>query len=178
MQLSRITVGVALMMSLAGPAAAQKVTTDYTRGTDFSQYKTFMWIAEPTATNPLTSQRIVNDVNAALKGKGLTLVTSDADIAVVAHAATQQRRTVETFYDGFGGGWRWHGGFGSAMTTVNTFAVGSLVVDIFDGKTKTAVWRGTSTKTLPGNPGKNAESLNKAIAKMFKSFPPAATQPY
>jgi hypothetical protein len=63
-----------------------------------------MWIMEPHATNPLTSQRIVEDVNAALTSKGLTLVTADADLGVAAHAATQEERTLETFYDGFGGG--------------------------------------------------------------------------
>src|SRR5690349_15888250 len=126
MQLSRIGVGLATMMLLANVAQAQKVTTDYNRSADFSQYTTFMWIMEPKPTNPLTSQRIVEDVNAALTGKGLTLVTADADIAIAAHAATQQQRTLQTFYDGFGGGWRWRGGFGSATTMVNTFTVGSL----------------------------------------------------
>ena len=47
------------------------------------------------------------------------------------------------------------------------------MVDIFDARTKEAIWRGTSSKTLSGNPQKNAENLNKAIVKMFKDFPPA-----
>ena len=134
MQLSRITIGFGLAMLLAHAALAQKVTTDYTKGTDFGRYKTFMWIKQPETTNPLTRQRIVDDVNAALTSQGLTLVTSDADLGVAAHAATEKQRTLDTFYNGFGGGWRWGGGFGSATTTVNTFAVGTLVVDIFDGR--------------------------------------------
>jgi hypothetical protein len=172
MQLSRISAGLGMVMLLANVALAQKVTTDYSKSADFSQYRTFMWIKEPHATNPLTSQRIVEDVNAALTSKGLTLVTADADLCVAAHAATQKERTLETFYDGFGGGWRWRGGFGSATTMVNTYTVGSLVVDIFDGRTKEAVWRGTSSKTLSGNPEKNAQHLNEAIRKMFRNFPP------
>jgi hypothetical protein len=178
MQLSRICVGFGLVMSLANSALAQSVTTDYDKATDFSRYKTFAWIKEPQATNPLINQRIVEDVNAALTSKGLTLVTDGADLAIAAHAATQNRRTLDTFYNGFGGGWRWGGGFGSSTTQVNTFAVGTLVVDIFDGQTKNAVWRGTSTKTLSSNPQKNAESLNKAVTKMFKDFRSAnATRP-
>jgi hypothetical protein len=163
------------MMLLTDVTSAQKVTTDFTKGTDFAQYKTYMWIKEPAATNPLTSRRILDDVNAALTAKGLKLVTADADLAVASHAATQQKRTLETFYDGFGGGWRWRGSFGSSTTMANTFAVGTLVVDIFDARTQTAVWRGTSTKTLSDKPQKNAESLNKAIATMFKNFPPSGT---
>ncbi len=175
MRILRISLGFALMMMvIANAAFAQKVTTDYNKSADFARYKTFMWIKEPKASNPLTRQRVIEDVNSALAGRGLKLVTSDADLCIAAHAATKQERTLNTFYDGFGGGWRWRGGFGSATTTVNTYEVGTLVVDIFDARTKEAVWRGTSTKTLSGNPQKNADSLNKAVVKMFKDFPPAA----
>ena len=172
MRISRISVGLALMMAVANIAFAQKVTTDFNKSADFTPYKTFMWIKEPKTTDPLVRQRVIDDVNAALSAKGLQLVTSNADLCIAAHAATQQERTLNTFYDGFGGGWRWGGGFGSATTTTSTYEVGTLVVDIFDAKTKEAIWRGTSSKTLSDNPQKNAETLNKAVEKMFKDFPP------
>ena len=172
MRISRISVGLALMMAVANIAFAQKVTTDFNKSADFTPYKTFMWIKEPKTTNPLVRQHVIDDVNAALAAKGLQLVTSNADLCIAAHAATQQERTLNTFYDGFGGGWRWGGGFGSATTTTSTYEVGTLVVDIFDAKTKEAIWRGTSSKTLSDNPQKNAETLNKAVEKMFKDFPP------
>ena len=174
--MKRISLGLALMMMLVANAAfAQKVTTDYNKNASFAAYKTFMWIKEPKTTNPLARQRVIDDVNSALAAKGLQLVTSDADLCIAAHAATREERTLNTFYDGFGGGWRWRGGgFGSATTTVDTYEVGTLVVDIFDARTKEAIWRGTSTKTLSGNPEKNAENLNKAVMKMFKDFPVTA----
>jgi hypothetical protein len=171
---ARLSLGLALMLAIGSTAFAQDVKTDYAKGTDFSQYKTFMWIKEPQTTNPLTKQRVIDDVNAALTAKGLQLVTGNADLCIAAHAATKQNQTLNTFYDGFGGGWRWGGRFGSAMTTVDTYTVGTLVVDIFDSKTKDAIWRGTSSKTLSDDPAKNAASLNKAVAKMFKDFPPSA----
>jgi hypothetical protein len=161
-------------MAIGHTAFAQNVKTDYNKGTDFAQYKTFMWIKEPQTTNPLTKQRVIDDVNAALTARGLKLVTSDADLCIAAHAATKQNQTLNTFYDGFGGGWRWGGGFGSATTTVDTYKVGTLVVDIFDAKTKEAIWRGSSSDSLSGNPEKNATNLNKAVEKMFKDFPPPA----
>jgi len=176
MQLSRISVGFGVAMLVAHVALAQKVTTDYDKDANFSNFKTYMWIKEPNASNPLTNQRIIEDVNAALASKGLKLVTSDADLGVAAHAATQKQRSLNTFYDGFGGGWRWSGGFGTSTTTVNTYTVGTLVVDIFDARTKEALWRGTSSNTLSDNPEKRSESLNKAVAKMFKDFPPIATR--
>ncbi len=171
---SRIIVGVALMMVVANAAFAQKVTTDYNKGTDFAQYKTFMWIKEPKTQDPLVRQRVIDDVNAALASKGLKLVTSDADLCIAAHTATKEQHTLNTFYDGFGGGWRWGGRFGTATTTVDTYRVGTLIVDIFDAKTKDAIWRGTASDTLSSKPQKNAADLNKGVEKMFKNFPPAA----
>jgi hypothetical protein len=173
MQKSRIGLGFTLVFLLATSALAQKVTTDFAKDADFRQYKTFMWIKEPKPTNPLVRQRIIDDVNAALEAKGLKLVTSDADLAIAGHAATRTERSLDTFYDGFGGGWRWRGGIGSATTRVNTYEVGTLVIDLFDAKTKEALWRGTSTRTLSDDPQKNAENLNKAVVKLFKDFPPS-----
>jgi hypothetical protein len=173
MRISRISLGFALAMVIANSTFAQTVTTDYMKTANFTQYKTFMWIKEPKTTNPLVRQRAMDDINSALAAKGLQLVTSNADLCVAAHAATKQERSLNTFYNGFGGGWRWGGGLGNATTTVDTYEVGTLVVDIFDARTKDAIWRGTSSKTLSGNPEKNADSLNKAIEKMFKNFPPA-----
>ena len=174
MKTSRISLGFVLTMVIASATFAQNVTTDYHKGTNFARYKTFMWIKEPKTTNPLMKQRVIDDVNSALSAKGLQLVTSDADLGIAAHAATKEERTLTTFYNGFGGGWRWRGGFGNATTTIDTYEVGTLVVDIFDSRTKEAIWRGTSSKTLSGNPQKNAANLNKAVVKMFKNFPPAA----
>ena len=171
-----VFLSAALTIAIVGAARAQKVTTDYDKNGHFAQYRTFMWIMEPKTTNPLMRQRVLSEINAALAAKGLQLVTSDADLAIAAHAATQQEHTLNTFYDGFGGGWGWRrfgGGFGSATTTVNTYQVGTLIVDIFDARTKEALWRAMATKTISGNPEKNAKTLNEAIAKMFKNFPPA-----
>jgi len=165
-------VSFGLTMLLSTGAWAQKVTTDYPKDVDFSRYKTFMWIKQPKTADPLMQRRIVDDVSAALTAKGLTPAASDADLAIAAHTATREERSLDTFYNGFGGGWRWGGGFGSATTRVNRYEVGSLVVDIFDGRTKEALWRGTATKMISDDPEKNIKSLNKALASMFKAFPP------
>jgi hypothetical protein len=173
MRSSRIALGFGLVMLTATLALAQKVTTDYNKTADFSAYKTYMWIKEPKTADPLMRQRIMDDVNAALTARGLRLATGDADLGIAAHSATKEERTLDTFYNGFGGGWRWGGGVGSSSTSVSTYEVGTLVVDVFDSRTKEALWRGSSSKTLSENPQKNAENLNKAVEKMFKNFPPS-----
>jgi len=152
---------------------AQDVKTDHDRAVNFSAYKTFMWIKEPNTTNLLMKQRIVDAINLELGEKGLRLVTSGGDLGVSANSATHERHTLTTFYDGFPGGWGWrHRWGGPATTYVDTYQVGTLVVDLFDTSNKRVVWRGTATDTVSDKPEKNEKHLYEAVAKMFKDFPP------
>jgi hypothetical protein len=154
--------------------SAQKVTTDFDHAANFAQYKTFMWIREPRMRDPLMRRRVIDAINGQLTAKGLQLVTEGADVGIIANGATTEEHTLDTFYSGFGG-WGWRGWGGGVATTIpESYTVGTLIVDLFDTRTKQVVWRGTATETLPDKPEKTAEKLNKAIEKMFNKFPPRA----
>jgi Domain of unknown function (DUF4136) len=161
--------GILLLLSTALIAA--DVKTDYDRSIDFSQYKTYSWEKVQTQ-DPLWVDRIKEAVNAALTAKGLTPVESGGDIAILAMEMTQNHRTLNTYYDGFGGGWRWGGGLGNATTTVDNYKTGTLVVDLFDAKTKKIIWRGSSSDTLSDKSDKNIKNLDNGVKKMFDHFPP------
>ena len=165
------SVGVALL--LASASFAQQVKTDYDRSADFSHYKTYSWEKVQTQDS-LWADRIKEAVNSNLAAKGLTPVASGGDIAIVAIEMTKNQQTLNTFYDGFGGGWRWGGGFGNATTTVDNYKVGTLVVDLFDASTKQIVWRGSSSDTLSDKSDKNIKNLDKGVQKMFDHYPPGA----
>jgi len=100
------------------------------------------------------------------------LVPSGGDVEVFAIETTQNQQTLDTFYNGFGGGRRWggFGGFGDATTTVDTYKVGTLVVDLFDAKTEKLIWRSSSSDTLSNNADKNTKNLGKGVNKMFQHF--------
>ena len=151
---------------------AQEIQTDYDHTTDFSKYKTFTWIKEPKTENPLMQQRIIDAVNTQLEARGLELVSSGADLGISANAATKEQQTLNSFYDGFYG-WGWHRYWGPV--TVETYTVGTLVVDLFDMQTKQVKWWGTASDTISDKPEKNAKKLNEAVEKMFKHFPPKGT---
>jgi hypothetical protein len=161
-----------MLFLLAGTSSAQQVKTDYDRSANFGQYKTYSWKQVKTK-DPLSVDRIKNAVNTALAAKGWTQVNSGGDVSVVAMEMTQNQQTLNTYYDGFGGGWRWRGfgGLGEATTTTETYKVGTLVVDLFDAKTKQLIWRGDSSDTLSNNSNKNIQNLDKDVEKMFKQFP-------
>lgn len=164
-------------MLTGGLLFAQKVRIDYDHSVDFSKYRTYTWIKEPETTeDPFMEQRVIDAVNMQLAAKGLRLVNSDADLGLAVHVATQKKNTLETFYNGFGGGWGWGWGMGMggvATTNVVTYIEGTIVADLFDSKTKKVVWRGVATKEhMSSKADKETKQTEKAIEKLFKSFPP------
>jgi hypothetical protein len=61
------------------------------------------------------------------------------------------------------------GGFGGISPEQNV--EGTLVVDLYDAKTQSLVWRGISQNTLSNKGNKDQEMAQKAINKMFKQWP-------
>src|SRR6201997_4337564 len=174
--LTRVIVLIGLALFLANVSFAQQVKTDYDRAANFSQYKTYSWEKVQTP-DPLWVDRIEAAVDAPLAAKGWTRVESGGDISIVAIEINRDQQTLNTYYDNFGGGFGRRGfggfgGFGEATTTPETYTVGTLVVDLFDAKTKNLVWRGVSSDTLSNNADKNTKNLDKGVHKMFAHFPP------
>ena len=168
-----IFISAAIIAGAAALLFAADAKTDYSHSVDFGQYHTYSWL-KVNAGDPLWVDRIQRAVDMELSAKGWSKVDSGGDAAVSAFGSTHNQQSLQTFYDGFGGGWRW-GGFGdeATTTTINT-PVGTLVVDVFDGHTKKLIWRGTSQKTLSEKPDKNEKKLEQSVEAMFKRFPPPA----
>jgi hypothetical protein len=172
-----MAVCIAISLFALTPVFAQHVETDFDHQANFSQYKTYSW-EEIKPANSLWDSRIKNAVDGQLSAKGWTQVASGGDVAVVAIKTTQTQRTLQTFYDGFGGGWGWRrfggGGFGESQTTEQDYKDGTLVIDLYDAKTKMLIWRGSAEDTLSSKADKNEKNLDKGVEKMFKKFPPGA----
>jgi hypothetical protein len=162
-----------VVLVLTAASLAQQVKTDYDRDASFSKYKTFSFEKIQTE-DPLWVDRIKSAIGGALTAKGLSQVDSGGDISIVAMGMTKTQQRLDTFYNGLGGGWRWGGRFGDATTTTETYQVGTLVVDLFDSKTKELLWRGSSSGTVSNKSDSNIKNLDKGVQKMFKKYPPKA----
>lgn len=180
MNARHLVIAGALALSAVGCGVSIKTATDYSRNINFSKYQSFYVKSGNSSGNPLMDQRAIADVTSALKAKGWTEASqTDAQTAVVVHAATKTKHTYETLYDGWGGwGWRrWGGGFADTTTYVSDFKVGTVVVDIFDARSKQAVWHGTASDALSDSATSNASITQQAIDKMFAGFPPEPAAP-
>src|SRR6185436_10447299 len=169
---------VVAALGLAGTVAfAQDVKVDFDKDADFSKVKTFAIRIGTGWNNPIGEKRVLAEIQQGLTEKGWTATDeAKADALVVLHGATEKQKTLNTFYSGGYGGYGWRGGYGggmsSATTTVDEFTVGTLVVDVFDAKTKALMYRGIAQDELSDKPEKNAKKLAKASDKLFKDFPP------
>ena len=159
------------LLCLAALATAQEVRFDYDRSTNFSNYKTYQWVDSATgsAPNQLMDQHIRQAIDTQLVSKGLRRVESGGDLQIAYQAAIDQEKQ----FDAFGTGPRW---FGNGRVTSSTIEVGKLVVDLIDPARNQLVWRGFAEKTLDikKDPDKNYKNLEKAMAKLFKNYPPAS----
>ncbi len=150
-------------------ATAQDVSVNFDKTYDFGKIKTFAVQVASQADDPFLEKAIVTSLTQALTSKGWTGADADkADALVELHGQSQTRRRLDAY--GTGGGWRWGGGMGSAQ--LNDYKVGTLVVDIFDAKTKTILFRGIASDEMADKSEKNEKKADKAIGKMFKDFPP------
>ncbi len=171
LRLSVLLLGFSLFSGAASLNA--QVRTDYDHSANFQSYKTYSWL-KVQAGDSLWDDRLRQDVDSQLTAKGWTKVESGGDAAVSAFRSTKNEETLETFYDGFGGGWGWRGFGGEGISTTNTVTtkVGNVVVDIFESKSQKLLWRGTDSDDLSSNADNNIKKLQKDMANMFKHFPP------
>ena len=166
-------IGLTGLLTLGVLAMAQDVHFDYDRSANFGAYKTYQWVELNAghATDQLLDQNIKRAVDAQLTLKGLQRVESGGDL----QAAYQVAVDKEKQFDGFGMGPRWNA---MGRVTSSTIEIGKLVVDLFDPAKKQLVWRGDAEKTLDikKDPDKNYQSLQKAMAKLFKNYPPGSAK--
>jgi Domain of unknown function (DUF4136) len=153
-----------------------KTTADWDKTTDFSRYRTWGWKEDGSIKNDIIARRIQSLLGAELGKKGLTRADDNPDLWVAVHVRLSKETQVNYYNSGWGYGWRggYYGGMGMSTATVQEIPVGTLVVDLVDGRAKELVWRGTATDTLKPErtPEEKEKALGEAFAKLFEKYPP------
>jgi len=159
---------------------AQQVTYDFDKSADFTKYKTYGTKDGTKVGQPLIDERIVNAIDTQMTAKGFTK-SANPDVFVIYHVAFDKQKDISTFSSGYGGGygpygygWGGMGGMSTSTTQVRDILVGTLVIDIADAKKNAMVWRGMGTKEVntTAKPEKRDKSINDAVKKIFKNYPP------
>ena len=176
----RLLTVVATGLLVPAIVLAQKTSYDYEKTANFAGFKTYALKEGTNVGQPLIDNRIVSAIETELAAKGLTKAESNPDLFVVYHVAFDKQKDISTFSSGGGGygpyGWGWGGGWagGTTHTQVRDIVVGTLVIDLADAKQSQLVWRGMGVKEIDtqAKPDKRDKSINNAVKKILKNYPP------
>lgn len=160
---------VLFLLLAAGPASAQEVKLDYDKDTDFSSYKSFAWSpAQQPAPNPANHIRITRAVEAGLTGKGLTKSTDGKpDAFLMYHGRVGDKVKVT----GRSEGGYWEPTNLRTVVDVGKVKEGTLVLEIYDARTRDVVWRGVAT-SVGLRPDRTEEEIKAAVQKLLEDYPP------
>ena len=181
-QMSRLALVAGLLFVWSMSVSAQDIRYNFLQGTDFSKYKTYKWVQVPNVQYPnqIIDEQIKRAIDAQLATKGLSKTEDNPDLYVTYQVAVNQEKEWNAYSTGGNmwgwGGWGGWGGMQTTTTTSRTINIGTLSCDMYDVATKKQIWRGDATKTLGSgkDPQKVEKNLNKAMAKLFKKYPPPA----
>jgi hypothetical protein len=160
-------------------AHAQKVTVEYDKKTDFTQYKTYSWMKLGVGFHPNMQAEITAAIDQQLQAKGLKHVESGGDLVVNMNGSLNEGMNVEYDADVYAMPgldapitWAANGGQPLGSSTVMYVNKGTLVVDLVDRRAKQLKWRGTAKANLdPEQQEKSLDIIEKAVTKLFHDYP-------
>ena len=149
-------------------AAGQTVSVNYNHSQSFSQYHTYAWGSNNAnqIQNSILAQVAQQDIDTAMAGKGLQKVqeSQKPDLVLTTNGGMRQQTSYSAWgMRGIGGG------MGGITPQQNVEA--TMIVDLYDAKSQSLVWRGMAQDTLSNNGDKNQKTVQSAISKMFKQWP-------
>lgn len=165
---TRLSVCVILVCIASAIAHGQQVSVNYNHSQSFTPFHTYAWGSNNAnqIQNSILAQVAVQDIDSALQGKGLQKVSENQnpDLLVTANGGMKE----QTSYSAWG--MRGIGG-GMGGITPEQNVIGTMIVDLYDAKNQSLVWRGMAQNALNNNGNKNQQMVQKAITKMFNQWP-------
>jgi hypothetical protein len=157
-----------LMCVASAVAVGQTVSVNYNHTQSFSGYHTYAWGSNNAneIKNSILAQVAQQDIDTAMQAKGFQKVTEaqTPDLILLASGGMKQ----ETSYTAWG--MRGIGG-GMGGITPQQNVEATLIVDLYDAKSQSLVWRGIGQDTMSNNGNKNQQIVGSAVQKMFKQWP-------
>lgn len=144
---------------LAACQTSPNIKTESTPGATISAYETYEWIGAPPpfGFSSVAYERVRQAVEKELQAKGYT-AASPGQLTVIATVGGRDRIDVTSwgpFYRDY---------------DVRQYTEGKLAVDVFDTRTKQAVWHGQATQNVdPDNI--DSQKLDVAVASLMAEFP-------
>lgn len=173
-----------IILIIAGSCSGIQVTSDYDKSVDFSKFNSFSFYGwhddSDKLLTPFDKERIENTVSAEFNNRNIEFKPKGGDLVVSLFVVLEQKtsRTAYTNHYGVGGGywdydvpWGWGTGYSTTTYQENDYIDGTLVIDVFDSKSKKLIWQGVGSGTVDENPERRGKKLPLEIAQIMSQFP-------
>ncbi|HRZ87578.1 MAG TPA: DUF4136 domain-containing protein [bacterium] len=183
--MKRWCVGVVICLAVLGSVSASCAKTEYDPTASYAAYKTYKWMTPKQVVGVKDTagldQAVKAAVDGALAAKGFVKTDgAQADFLLGYHAIVEKKTEefmLDTRYDDMQDAFYErvapYAGLG-AEKRKEVYNVGTLIIDITDGKTNNLVWRCSEQARLneKRKPAERERRLNDAVKKMLSNFPP------
>lgn len=149
---------------------SKKVELEWNHEVDFSRYRTYAWVPyQQPVENPANHVRITRAVERELLAKGFAKASPapEADV-FVEYKAKLDKQVKGTPYEG---GAAWAPTNERFMVRFDKIEVGTLVVQLWDGKTKDVVWQAKGSERI-STPDQTERLINAVVTRLFEGYPP------
>ncbi len=175
---------VLVCASLVFGCSSTKITSDYDKEADFSQYQDFHYLGwakhSDQILNDLDKDRIEKAFANEFAKRGMKFVdASEADATVSLFIVVDQKTGATAYTDYYGGmgygygypGWGWGGGYSTTRYQEYDYLEGTLVVDVFDAGTKKLIWQGVASGTVNENTKSREDRINRLARVLMAQYP-------
>ncbi len=174
---------------LAGCESGPDIRADYDKAADFSQYRTYNFLAASGAgsdAKSLATQILQTAASREMESRGYTKA-DNADLLINFKGKIEEKIDIEStpapMY-GAGYGYRgWYGapygayGYGGSEVSTHRYNVGTLVMDVVDRKKQQVVFQGGLEDVVSKKDLENREALlTGAVTTIFAKYPARAGQ--
>ncbi len=187
MNITRVILGLCLLLVATGAALGQEVDVDWTRGANFLNYRTYAWgQCADLGESPLWQERIIQNIDYQLARKGFRKAQpGEQPDVIVSYRSDVRERVINVGYDygyglagwgfgpGLGWGPSWGWGWGGAPVIAEPIVQREFVmsVDLVDARQNRPIWNGVATDTISRKSEKNIKRLRRAVDKLFRNYP-------
>jgi len=186
-----IFVVTSTLFTSCGPA--MDVSYDFDRSVDFTKFETYR-IAEWNEDNSelvddFTKVRLQDAMRKQMELRGLTEDTENADLTVDVFVVTNTEQYTTAYtthmgtsgYYGWGGYGGWYapygyggvgyGGVSSTQYVEHEKLMGTVVIDVYNERTKKLVWQGVAKGELNQDSRPTEAGINKMMDRIFYKYP-------
>lgn len=165
-----------LFLFVLSSCSSVSVYSDFDKGVDFSQYKTYAFHRrgiDKVQISEMDKKRILQAIDLELGKKGMTK-SENPDLLI--NIFTKEREQVDVTQYNMGWGYGWRGGWNpylwGGQNFVSTSTEGTLYIDLIDSNKKELIWEGEGVGYLTQNRSEKEARINEFVAKILAQYPP------